>query len=112
MLVTGASGQLGSYLLRLLAASGRDVVAWSGGTAGERSGYRLTPVDLASPREVQQAFVAAAPRLVLHAAALSRVDLCCADPRRAVLHRYDYTYRIRGQGIAHAGTIRCAHSER
>src|SRR5438445_30218 len=49
LLLTGASGQLGAYLLRHLHAEGADVVAWSGQDAGERFGTRLLPVDLGDP---------------------------------------------------------------
>src|SRR5262245_13939479 len=79
-LVTGASGLLGSYLLRHLRERGADVVAWSGSQPGERFGVPLRPVDLADSDAVARAFAAARPERVIHAAALARVDACHRDP--------------------------------
>jgi dTDP-4-dehydrorhamnose reductase len=84
LLLTGASGQLGGYLLRELAGrDGVSVVAWSGATAGARFGAPLRPVDLADPDAVAGAFADARPHVVLHAAALARVADCQCDPERA-----------------------------
>src|SRR5262249_53204114 len=83
LLLTGASGQLGAYLLRQFRADGADVVAWSGHDAGERFGTRLLPVDLGDPDAVAAAFRAARPDVVLHAGALARVTDCHHDPARA-----------------------------
>jgi dTDP-4-dehydrorhamnose reductase len=84
LLVTGASGQLGAYLLRELA--GRhdvDLVAWSGAARGERFGFPLRPVDVGDADAVARAFAEARPDVVLHAAALARVADCHFDPERA-----------------------------
>jgi dTDP-4-dehydrorhamnose reductase len=83
LLLTGASGQLGAYLLRQLRADGGEVVAWSGHDAGERFGTRLLPVDLADPDAVAAAFRAARPDVVLHAGAMARVAGCHRDPALA-----------------------------
>ena len=56
LLVTGASGQLGGYLLRDLARGNDEVVAWSGSRTGELFGMDLQPVDLADPDRVAAAF--------------------------------------------------------
>jgi len=45
-LVTGASGQLGSYLVRHLRDRGEEVIAWSGSVRGEVCGVPLQVVDL------------------------------------------------------------------
>jgi dTDP-4-dehydrorhamnose reductase len=72
ILVTGASGQLGAYLLREL--HGRaDLVAWSGSRH----------VDLTDPHALAAAFHAAHPDVVIHAAALARLADCQREPRRA-----------------------------
>ena len=47
LLVTGASGQLGGYLLRTLAKQATPVVAWSGSRSGRLFDVALRPVDLA-----------------------------------------------------------------
>jgi dTDP-4-dehydrorhamnose reductase len=83
ILVTGASGQLGGYLLRELRGRGADVVAWSGSRPGDLFGVSLRPVDLADRDGVAAAFRAARPGVVVHAAALSSVAGCHRDPARA-----------------------------
>jgi dTDP-4-dehydrorhamnose reductase len=82
-LVTGASGQLGGYLLRHLRGRGEPVVAWSGTVRGELFGCPLNPVDLSDPDAAATAFRTARPDLIVHAAAMARVDDCHRDPERA-----------------------------
>jgi dTDP-4-dehydrorhamnose reductase len=83
ILVTGASGQLGGYVLREL--SGRDVpvAAWSGSRTGQLFGIPLRPVDLADETAVAAAFHEARPTTVIHAAARSSVAECYREPERA-----------------------------
>src|SRR5205823_2858546 len=79
---TGASGQLGSYLIREL-REGVDLVAWSGSRSCDYFGVRLVPVDLTDPEAVATAFQTAQPEVVIHAAALARIADCQRDPSRA-----------------------------
>jgi dTDP-4-dehydrorhamnose reductase len=83
ILLTGASGQLGAYLLRELTAGGEEVIAWSGSPRGERFGVPLEPVDLADAAVVAAAFRRARPDAVLHAAAVASIAECHRDPERA-----------------------------
>src|SRR5437588_13085642 len=83
ILVTGASGQLGGYLLRALRERDASVVAWSGSSRGVLFGYPLDPVDLRDPNAVTAAFRAARADIIIHAAALSAVADCYRDPRAA-----------------------------
>jgi dTDP-4-dehydrorhamnose reductase len=80
LLVTGASGMLGAYLLRELRAAGAAVTAWGGARGGELFGVPLRPVDLTDAGAVAAAFREARPDAVLHAAALARVADCHRDP--------------------------------
>jgi dTDP-4-dehydrorhamnose reductase len=82
-LITGASGQLGGYLLRELAAGSEPVVAWSGTCQGSRFGFALQPVDLADSDQVAAAFDQARPTAMIHAAAMANVNDCRQDPGRA-----------------------------
>lgn len=84
LLVTGASGQLGAYLLRELRGTDWQVTAWSGSRAGTLFGVPLQPVDLTDRAAVAAAFRDAQPQAVLHAAALSSVADCHREPGRAV----------------------------
>jgi dTDP-4-dehydrorhamnose reductase len=83
ILVTGASGQLGAYLLRELQRRGRDALAWTGSRRGELFGFNLQSVDLADRDAVVAAFRAARPDVVIHAAALSAIADCYREPQRA-----------------------------
>jgi len=83
ILVTGASGQLGSYLLRELAAGDWQVVAWSGARSGQLFGVSLQPVDLADTNQVATAFRQVRPTAVIHAAAVATLAECLRDPQRA-----------------------------
>jgi dTDP-4-dehydrorhamnose reductase len=83
LLLTGASGQLGGYLLRECRAREESVIAWSGRRQGELSGYPLRPVDLADPDAVAAAFHEARPDVVVHSAALATVSACHRDPVQA-----------------------------
>src|SRR6516165_8225256 len=73
-LVTGASGQLGGYLLRHLRDRGEEVVAWSGTVRGEVCGVPLEIVDLTDTASMPVPFHDARPEAVIHAAAMARVD--------------------------------------
>jgi dTDP-4-dehydrorhamnose reductase len=82
LLITGASGQLGGYLLREL--RGRTgVTAWCHSRGGELFGFRLEPVDLADQDATAAAFRQARPEAVLHCAAYSAVADCYKNPQRA-----------------------------
>jgi dTDP-4-dehydrorhamnose reductase len=93
-LVTGASGQLGGYLLRHLRDRGEEVVAWSGSVRGEVCGVPLQVVDLADTASMPVPFHDAKPDAVIHAAALARVDECFRDPKRARRVNTDATARL------------------
>jgi dTDP-4-dehydrorhamnose reductase len=82
VLITGASGQLGAYLLRELAGAD-GVTAWSGSPRGELLGIPLRPVDLGDPDAVAAAFRADRPDAVVHAGAWARVADCHRDPAGA-----------------------------
>jgi dTDP-4-dehydrorhamnose reductase len=83
LLVTGASGNLGGYLLRELAGTQARVTAWSGTGTGALFGFPLRPVDLAARDAVAAAFREARPNAVVHTAAVSSLAECRRDPQRA-----------------------------
>jgi dTDP-4-dehydrorhamnose reductase len=84
ILVTGATGQLGAYLLREFGRQGTPFTAWGGpNSAGETCGFPVQAVDLANPDEAARAFDAAQPTVAIHAAAIARIDLCHRDPELA-----------------------------
>jgi dTDP-4-dehydrorhamnose reductase len=94
VLLTGASGQLGAYLLERLAASGHEVVAWSGMEAGRRAGRTLRPVDLADPVATAAALDEADPDAVLHAGAISSNEAARRSPDLARAVNVEGTGRL------------------
>lgn len=83
VLVTGASGQLGSCLVPVLMDGGDEVTGWSGRTADTVHGVPIRPVPLDRPDHVRSAIKDVNPQCVVHAAAISRMDACWSDPQRA-----------------------------
>lgn len=76
VLLTGASGQLGAYLVPTLVDRGYDLVAL-GGPSGRM------PLDLARHGSILEALDRHDPALVLHAAAISSAEAVRLDPVRA-----------------------------
>jgi dTDP-4-dehydrorhamnose reductase len=91
LLLTGASGLLGAYVLQQLRATGTPVIAWSGTHQGTLFDVPLRPVDLTRPEEVADAFRQAQPQRVLHTAALARINDCHRDPELAHFINVDGT---------------------
>lgn len=83
VLLTGASGLLGGYLLRELASHDHRIIAWSGPRQGQPAAADITSVDLADRDAVAAAFAAARPDVVLHAAAVSSVAQCVRQSQQA-----------------------------
>jgi dTDP-4-dehydrorhamnose reductase len=80
-LLTGATGLFGPYLARALAAAGHETVA-VGRSALPRS-TDWVECDLTDPAATKELFARVDPELVVHAAALTNVDLCERDPELA-----------------------------
>jgi dTDP-4-dehydrorhamnose reductase len=83
IVVTGASGQLGSYLLERLIEGPDEIVAWSGETRLVRHGLPLCPVEITDRRAVARALEVADPDVVIHTAAVSSAAAAHRDPTRA-----------------------------
>lgn len=83
ILITGASGQLGSYVLRELRARDWPALAWCQRPTPDLFGYSCQSVDLRDTDQVIDAFRAANPEVVIHTAALSGVGDCFRDPAQA-----------------------------
>jgi dTDP-4-dehydrorhamnose reductase len=83
VLLTGASGLLGAYLLRELHGNSDPVTAWSGSYHGTLFAIPVKPVDLSSSDQVVQRLDEAKPDCILHTAALARISDCEQNPQRA-----------------------------
>jgi dTDP-4-dehydrorhamnose reductase len=85
LLVTGASGQLGSHLLQECRNHSIHAVAWSGRQQGELFGYPLRSVDLSNADALVAAFHEARPDVLVHTAAMTVLADCLRDRERARL---------------------------
>jgi dTDP-4-dehydrorhamnose reductase len=95
ILVTGASGQLGSYLVAgLLRARDCVLISWSGGTAVNRSGVETRPVDLTDGLALASALEEAKPDVVIHAAAISAADQVRTAPEHGWAVNVEGTRRL------------------
>jgi dTDP-4-dehydrorhamnose reductase len=94
ILVTGASGLLGHYLLRHLTRTAHSVTAWSSTQPGNVFGVPLIPVPLTDENCVERAFVAARPDAVIHAAAIASVASCFRAPTTAWRINVDATRQL------------------
>lgn len=80
ILVTGASGRLGSYLLQELATGPHEVIAWTHTATGRQGGLELHRLDLADSAAVAAGIEAANPDIVIHAGSISSADAAHRDP--------------------------------
>jgi dTDP-4-dehydrorhamnose reductase len=94
VVLTGASGQLGAYLVERLRSRGHDVQAWSGSSRGHRADVSLEPMDLRDPLMLATALDQADPDTILHAGAISSADAAFRDPAQARAVNVDATKRI------------------
>ena len=101
ILLTGASGQLGAYLIDRLRLDGHEVIPWSGSETGHRSNLPLRPVDLTDPVASERALAEGDPDLILHAAAMSAAEGVRRDPGRARAVNVEATGRLAGWCVRH-----------
>jgi dTDP-4-dehydrorhamnose reductase len=110
VVLTGASGQLGAYLLDHLGRRGHDVIAWSGAEAGRRAGWTLHPVDLSDASEVLSNLEKSNPDAILHAGAVSSAEAARRTPSIAHAVNVEGTGRLadwcrhRGRRIVYTST--------
>jgi dTDP-4-dehydrorhamnose reductase len=83
IVVTGASGQLGAYIVDRLIQGTHQIDAWSSGATEARGGLRFRPVELTDRVAVLRALADAAPDAIIHAAAISSADAARRDPARS-----------------------------
>ncbi|RPI85544.1 MAG: SDR family oxidoreductase, partial [Planctomycetaceae bacterium] len=83
ILLTGATGRLGSYVARELESRALETDYWSGSGAATPSGRPTNAVDLADESTVRLAFAETRPEIVLHVGALATAEACRANPQRA-----------------------------
>lgn len=96
LLITGATGNLGRFLVRAAKAAGHQVIPWGSPRGGDVDGQPVVPVDLANPDAVAEHFWRSQPMAVLHAAAVSSIAECHRDPVRAFKVNVEATRQLVG----------------
>jgi len=91
ILVTGATGQLGPYIVRRLLQDGHATIAWSHRAAEPVFRIAPRPLSLVDKDAVAQAFKEADPQVVVHCAAISNINEAFNDARRAEAVNVDAT---------------------
>jgi dTDP-4-dehydrorhamnose reductase len=94
ILVTGATGRLGNYLMARLALGAHDVVGWGRGGPRLAVSGQLQTVDLTDAVGVARAIQAADPEVVIHLAAISSADEVRRAPRTAWEINVEATRRL------------------
>lgn len=94
VVVTGASGQVGAYLVQPLGRTGWTILPWTGSRRGSWGDSPLIPVDLTDEAAITRALDEADPDVVLHIAAISAADQVRRDPARGRVVNVDATRRI------------------
>jgi dTDP-4-dehydrorhamnose reductase len=102
ILITGASGQLGAYLIESLGRTDHEILAASGSEIGQRSGVPLRPIDLTDPRSLNSLLEDWQPDAILHAAALSATEAVRLDPERAKAINIDATSQMADWASRHS----------
>ncbi len=92
-IVTGASGQLGSHVVRQLVSAGNDaaVLALAGTRDIGTDGVSVARLDLGDFAALRAAVETYCPTHVLHLAAMTAVSDCHAQPERAALLNHGAT---------------------
>ncbi len=93
ILVTGASGMLGSDLVPVLAGAGHDVFA-----------RPRSDLDITKEKDVALAFREIRPHVVVNCAAFTRVDDCESDPRALEVNALG-VHRLAEHSLRHAAQL-------
>lgn len=83
ILITGATGQLGPYVVKRLLADGVEPTLWARRTHPPLFELPVHAIDLTDVSQVVAAFAEASPDVVLHCAAISSIDGCYRDQEAA-----------------------------
>jgi dTDP-4-dehydrorhamnose reductase len=93
-LVTGAGGQLGSVLMRVLLEERRECVGMVSLRGPRPHLGKVFAADLCEPRSYEQRLFAFAPKVIVHLAAVSQVAECYREPEHAHQVNVDATVRL------------------
>lgn len=83
VLITGATGQLGPYVVQHLVAEGVTPTLWARRQHDPIVGVPVQSIDLTNKQTVESAFRDAMPDVVMHCAAISSMQDCFENPQLA-----------------------------
>lgn len=94
ILITGASGLVGSYICKFAKNWDYDVIGTYGSTKFEIEGVKSVKMDITNFKNVRAVFKQFKPLLVIHSAALVNADYCEEHPQEAFNINSDATLNI------------------
>lgn len=98
ILITGANGFLGYYLVQLLLQKGFYVTATGRGPCrlpfANKKNFQYSEMDFTDPFAIHDVFEKIKPRVVVHAGALSKPDECETDQMKAYLINVEGTVQL------------------
>ncbi len=83
ILITGATGQLGPYIVRRLLEEQHHLTLWSQSASEPVMGLPVRQVELGDFEAAGRAFGETKPQVVIHAAAIANMQQALTDPMRA-----------------------------
>ena len=101
VLLTGASGGLGAYVLESLIARSAEVIGWSGRVKEKRAGMPLNPIDLTDEATLRKRLDEANADVILHLAAISSAEEVRQDQTRAFRINVEATETIAQWCLSH-----------
>lgn len=98
ILITGANGFLGYYLVEQLLQKGYEVVATGKGLCrlpfSDHSNFQFEEMDFTDPFSIHDVFEKTKPEVVVHAGAMSKPDECEMDQMKAYLVNVEGTVQL------------------
>ena len=97
ILITGANGSLGHYLVPVLLLKGHTVIATGKGRKRipiEHEHLRYAEMDITDPYSLHDVFAKYQPEVVVHAAAMSKPDECELNPALAYATNVEATVQL------------------
>ncbi|MBB6459958.1 SDR family oxidoreductase [Flammeovirga kamogawensis] len=104
VLITGANGLLGQHLTKLLLTK-KNIEVFASGRGKDRlleKGYNYISLDVSKKSEVDRVITSIQPDIIIHAAAISKVEDCENDNNNAILQNVSATNFLLNAGKSNA----------
>lgn len=94
IIITGASGMLGTHIIKNLASSSHELYGFSDKTSISFKKVEITPLDLKSEEQIEKEIYHIAPDLIIHTAAISSIKEAYENPEAAFSINRDSTRHL------------------